>query len=147
MLHWEIKWNVHKILWFIWIHRNYVTKSHRYFTKAVLLLLLKFRGGIAQGAPYIATMSDLLIHPPELSGSNQQRHLVAKEEKLGEKWLNLAYVVSVFMTLGTLTCRTTLQHGTDGFSSEAIRIWTRGPWVKAVLSEDLKPLVVGAWSK
>jgi hypothetical protein len=27
-----------------------------------------------------------LIHSPELYGSNQQKHLVAKQEKLGEKW-------------------------------------------------------------
>jgi hypothetical protein len=27
-----------------------------------------------------------LIHPPELSGSNQQRHLERSREKLGEKW-------------------------------------------------------------
>jgi hypothetical protein len=47
-----------------------------------------------------------LIHPPELSGKYQQRHLVAKQEKLGGKWpwiLPMKYLFSY--AYGFLTCR------------------------------------------
>jgi hypothetical protein len=57
-------------------------------------------GGITYSAPHTATITDLLLFPikvlvisdSELSGSNQQRHLVSKQE---ETWreisVNLAY--------------------------------------------------------
>jgi hypothetical protein len=53
------------------------------------------RGGIAEGVKYTATITYLLYFPsefqsfliqqPELSGSNIQTHLLAKQEQLGEK--------------------------------------------------------------
>jgi hypothetical protein len=40
-----------------------------------------------------------MIHPPDLSGKYQQRHPVAKQDKLGEKWpLNFAYELPFFDT-------------------------------------------------
>jgi hypothetical protein len=48
---------------------------------------------------YCAFPSDFLsclIHPPELSGNYQQRHLVAKQQKHGkEMGMNFAYEVSL----------------------------------------------------
>jgi hypothetical protein len=46
-----------------------------------------------------------LIRPLELSGSNQERDLVAKQEKLGEKWPWLLSTKYLFHTpQGSLTC-------------------------------------------
>jgi hypothetical protein len=53
-----------------------------------------------------ASPSDLQLFPtysPELSGSKQQRHPVAKEEKLSEKFLNFAYNDSFFIPVGIFT--------------------------------------------
>jgi hypothetical protein len=45
-------------------------------------------------------LSSLPIHTPELSG-NCSRHLVAKQEEVGEKWpLNFVYEVSLFILVG-----------------------------------------------
>jgi hypothetical protein len=72
-------------------------------------------GAIAQGVPYTATITDLLcvpfwvlIHPPELSGSKQQRHLVANQDKLGEKCQWILLTKYLFHTEGSLTCRKSL---------------------------------------
>jgi hypothetical protein len=42
----------------------------------------------------LSEFESFMIHPPELSGSNQQRHLLEKQEKVHEKWPNFAYKVS-----------------------------------------------------
>jgi len=66
---------------------------------------------------YCASPSEFLsflIHPPELSGNYQQRHLVAKQ---GETWremsVNFAGEVSLSYSAGIFNMR----HGTDGFTS------------------------------
>jgi hypothetical protein len=52
---------------------------------------------------YYASPSHILsflIHSPELSSHYQQRHIVAKQEKLGKEWLlNFAYEAS-FLSIG-----------------------------------------------
>jgi hypothetical protein len=72
---------------------------------------------------YHASPSDFqlfLIHPPELSGNYKQRHLVAKQEKLGEKrLLNFAYDVSLLYTYDSLTgCKLTTRDQRLYFSSD-----------------------------
>jgi hypothetical protein len=48
-----------------------------------------------------SVLQSFLIHPPQLSGNYQHRHLVANQEKLGEKWpLNFTYKVSLFIIVG-----------------------------------------------
>jgi hypothetical protein len=60
----------------------------------------------------------LLVNLPEVSGSNPQRHLVAKEGGLGEKWLCIFPTKYLINTpQGSLTCRKILRYGADGFTS------------------------------
>jgi hypothetical protein len=50
------------------------------------------------------------MYPPELTGKDQQRHLVANQEKLGEKWQWIFLQCS-------LTCYKILWHFSDNFAS------------------------------
>jgi hypothetical protein len=101
-----------------WIKINTVLYCYCYF----------YGGGIAQGVPYIAIIIDLLFPPQSSShswlihqssiGSNQQMHLVAKQEKLGEKWPWILLRSIFFHTCRDfLTCSKILRHGIDGFTS------------------------------
>jgi hypothetical protein len=59
-----------------------------------------------------------LIHAQELSGNNQQKHLVATQEKTWrEMAVNSVYEVLFSYLKASLTCRKILQHGTYGFTS------------------------------
>jgi hypothetical protein len=56
-----------------------------------------------------------LIYPPELSGKYQQRHLVANQEELGEKWQCILQKKYLFHTSkGSLTSGKICRHGADG---------------------------------
>jgi hypothetical protein len=65
-------------------------------------------GGITQGVPYTATITDLLCFPvwvliiPDSPTSlcQQQRYLVAKQEKLGKKCPWIFFYKYLFNTLG-----------------------------------------------
>jgi hypothetical protein len=99
--------------------------------------LLLLRGGIVQSVPYncdhflnncasLCEFQSLLIHPPEPSDKYQQRHLVAKQEYLGEKCpLILPVKYSCYTLKGSLTCREILRHETDGFTSHPKEVMLR----------------------
>jgi hypothetical protein len=64
-----------------------------------------------QPCPIYCAFPIWLIHQSFLAVTN--RHLVAKQEKLGEKWLNFAYEVYFFIPVGIFKMR----HGINGFTS------------------------------
>jgi hypothetical protein len=67
---------------------------------------------------YQSEFLSLLIHPPELSGINQQKYLVAKQEKFGEKWRWILSTKYLFHTMhGSLTCHTVFRNWASGFTS------------------------------
>jgi hypothetical protein len=79
--------------------------------------------------PLLIHCASPFIHPPELSGSNQQTHThtVAKKEKHGEKCPRILPEFISFSLYGILTCRKILRHVTNGFTSlrrkEVLRIF------------------------
>jgi hypothetical protein len=89
------------------------------FSTVKLLLLLSW-GGIAQGIPNTVTITDLLFVPHPSSNHSwliQHRHLVVKQEKLGEKWLWILPTKYLFHTLqGSLTSHKILWHEVDDFT-------------------------------
>jgi hypothetical protein len=88
---------------------------------------LQLGGGIVQSVP--CNCDNLFIHwVPRLSSNHlrfihqislllfQQKYLVVKREKLGEKCRGILLELSPFIPLGSLTCRKS-RHGIDGFTS------------------------------
>jgi hypothetical protein len=88
-----------------------------------LILLLSYcyslPRGIAQGVPCITTVTDPLCFSPHLSPNHSwythhsslavtSRHLVAKQERLGEKCPWMLPISISFMLYGSLTCLTTI---------------------------------------
>jgi len=82
-----------------------LTSETRTMIRSSMLLL---QDGIAKAShtlqPFViyfafqSELQSLLIHSRELSGIYQHRHLVSKQENLGEKFqLNFAYEVSLFI--------------------------------------------------
>jgi hypothetical protein len=87
----------------------------------ILFLRLLLRGGIAQGVPSLATIflsivrspskfSSFLIHPPELSVSDQQKRLVAKQREINDRKLCRRSISFIFCRL-FLTCSKIFRHG------------------------------------
>jgi hypothetical protein len=58
-----------------------------------------------------------MINSSELSGSNHQRHLVANQEKLGEKCPLILRTSISFILQGSFPCRKILRHGANSFTS------------------------------
>jgi hypothetical protein len=84
------------------------------------------RGGISQGVPHTATITDVLCSSEIITGSptralwliaKKHTHLVTKQETFGEKLLHILPTSIPFILWEFLTCRKNLRHGTDGFTS------------------------------
>jgi hypothetical protein len=109
------------------IAHNAVRYKHILHRKLIRELLSVLRGGIAHGVPCTATNTSPLFFPiwiliiPDsptraLYGSNQQTHIVAKQEKLSKKGREFCLQATPSYS-GILTCRKILRHGAAGFTS------------------------------
>jgi hypothetical protein len=93
----------------------------------ILLLRLLLRRGIAQGVPSTATIflsivrspskfSSFLIHPPEVSVSDQQKRLVAKQRDINDRKLCRRSISFIFCRL-FFNMQQNLTTWADGFTS------------------------------
>jgi hypothetical protein len=85
-----------------------------------------------------------LIHPQEISSSDQQRHLVAKRET----WQEMAVYLQKYLfhtPQGSLTCLKILWHGADGFTSPPKELVLRilSPLKISLPRPGLNPLTLG----